>query len=76
MVWLFWHHPVKTLIATIAVLGIAGIVHHPQVLAALDPVHAIRLLVTHGFFGMPAVLDIAKTAIADAGIALRAVIGG
>ena len=37
--------------ATIAVLGIAGIVHHPQVLAALDPVHAVRLLVTHGFLG-------------------------
>jgi acetyl esterase len=32
--------------------------------------------VTHGFFGMPAVLDIAKTAIGDAGNALRAVIGG
>ena len=37
--------------ATIAALGIAGIVHHPQVLAALDPVHGIRLLATHGFLG-------------------------
>ena len=37
--------------ATIAVLGIAGIVHHPQVLAALDPVHGVRLLATHGFLG-------------------------
>jgi hypothetical protein len=25
MVWLFWHHPVKTLIATIAVLAALGI---------------------------------------------------
>ena len=32
--------------------------------------------VTHGFFGMPSVLDIAKTAIADAGAALRIAIGG
>src|ERR1700736_899222 len=37
--------------ATIAVLGIAGIVRHPQVLGALDPVHGIRLLTTHGFLG-------------------------
>jgi KUP system potassium uptake protein len=37
--------------ATIAVLGITGIVHHPQVLAALDPVHGVRLLATHGFLG-------------------------
>ena len=36
---------------TIAVLGIAGIVHHPRVLAAFDPVHAVRLMVTHGFLG-------------------------
>jgi hypothetical protein len=25
MVWLFWHHPVKTLIATIAVLAALGV---------------------------------------------------
>jgi hypothetical protein len=25
MVWLFWHHPIKTLIATIAVLAALGI---------------------------------------------------
>jgi KUP system potassium uptake protein len=37
--------------ATIAVLGIAGIVHHPQVLQAFDPVYGIRLLFTHGFLG-------------------------
>ena len=32
--------------------------------------------VTHGFFGMPAVLDAAKAAIAEAGAALRVAIGG
>jgi acetyl esterase len=32
--------------------------------------------VTHGFFGMPAQLDKAKNAIADAGSALRVAIGG
>jgi len=32
--------------------------------------------VTHGFFGWPAQLDKAKTAIAEAGSALRAAIGG
>jgi KUP system potassium uptake protein len=37
--------------ATIAVLGIIGIVHHPQVLDALDPVHGVRLLTTHGYLG-------------------------
>ena len=37
--------------ATIAVLGIVGIVRHPHVLGALDPVHGIRLLTTHGFLG-------------------------
>ena len=25
MVWLFWHHPVKTLIATVAVLAAFGV---------------------------------------------------
>jgi hypothetical protein len=25
MVWLFWHHPVKTLIATVAVLAALGV---------------------------------------------------
>ncbi|HVN88328.1 MAG TPA: alpha/beta hydrolase [Candidatus Binataceae bacterium] len=32
--------------------------------------------VTHGFFGMPTVLDISKQAIADASAALRAALGG
>ena len=32
-------------------LGVSGIVHHPQVLEALNPVHAARLLTTHGFTG-------------------------
>jgi acetyl esterase len=32
--------------------------------------------VTHGFFGMPAQLDKAKAAIAEAGSALRVTVGG
>lgn len=44
--------PVMTVwFATIAVLGINGILQHPQVLEALNPVHAVRLLTTHGFLG-------------------------
>src|SRR5712675_1087589 len=37
--------------ATIALLGIVGIVHHPQVLEAFNPVHGVRFLSTHGFLG-------------------------
>jgi KUP system potassium uptake protein len=37
--------------ATLGALGVSGIVHHPQVLEALNPVHAARLLTTHGFTG-------------------------
>ena len=37
--------------ATIGGLGVTGIVHHPQVLEALNPLHAARLLTTHGFAG-------------------------
>jgi KUP system potassium uptake protein len=33
------------------VLGTAGIVHHPQVLAAVDPRHAIAFLVHNGWGG-------------------------
>ncbi|WP_420967100.1 potassium transporter Kup [Bradyrhizobium sp. B120] len=36
---------------TMGVLGVRGIAHHPQVLEALNPVHAARLLATHGFIG-------------------------
>jgi KUP system potassium uptake protein len=36
---------------TMAILGIVGIVNHPQVLGALNPVHGLRLLGTHGFLG-------------------------
>jgi KUP system potassium uptake protein len=36
---------------TIATLGMVGIIHHPQVLRALDPIHGFRLLSTHGFLG-------------------------
>jgi len=35
----------------IAVLGTAGIVHHPQVLAAVDPRHAITFLMHNGWGG-------------------------
>jgi KUP system potassium uptake protein len=37
--------------ATIAMLGIAGIVRHPEVLAAVNPVYGLRLLIDHGFLG-------------------------
>jgi len=37
---------------TIGVLGIIGIVHHPEVLGALNPVKGVRLLTTHGFLGL------------------------
>ncbi len=37
--------------ATIALLGMVGIVHHPQVLEAFNPVHGVRFLSTHGFLG-------------------------
>jgi KUP system potassium uptake protein len=37
--------------ATIAILGIFGIVRHPEVLGALNPVHGFKLLTTHGFLG-------------------------
>jgi len=35
--------------AVIAVLGIAGIWHHPGVLVALDPIHAVRFMVLGGW---------------------------
>src|SRR5712675_1793238 len=37
--------------ATIALLCMVGIVHHPQVLEAFNPVHGVRFLSTHGFLG-------------------------
>jgi KUP system potassium uptake protein len=36
---------------TMAMLGIVGIVRHPQVLGALNPIHGLRLLGTHGLLG-------------------------
>jgi KUP system potassium uptake protein len=36
---------------TMAMLGIVGIVHHPQVLGALNPIHGLRLLGTYGLLG-------------------------
>jgi KUP system potassium uptake protein len=37
--------------ATIALLGIAGIVQHPRVLEAINPIHGLRLLTDHGLIG-------------------------
>jgi KUP system potassium uptake protein len=37
--------------ATIAILGIVGVVQHPQVLVAINPLYGIRLLTGHGFVG-------------------------
>jgi KUP system potassium uptake protein len=36
---------------TMGVLGVVGIAHYPQVLAALDPSYGIKLLLLHGFLG-------------------------
>jgi KUP system potassium uptake protein len=36
----------------IAVLGVAAILHHPEVLAALDPSHAVRFMVHSGGKGL------------------------
>jgi KUP system potassium uptake protein len=36
---------------TMAMLGIVGIVCHPQVLGALNPIHGLRLLGTYGPLG-------------------------
>jgi KUP system potassium uptake protein len=36
---------------TMGILGLVGIVHHPQVLAALDPSYGIRLITLNGFLG-------------------------
>jgi KUP system potassium uptake protein len=37
--------------ATIAILGLVGIVHHPHVLVAINPVYGAQLLMSHGFLG-------------------------
>jgi KUP system potassium uptake protein len=42
--------------ATIATLGVIGIVHHPHVLAAMNPVYGAQLVMNHGFLGVT-VLD-------------------
>ncbi|MEA2541229.1 MAG: system potassium uptake protein [Acidobacteriaceae bacterium] len=36
---------------TIAILGFVGVVHHPHVLAAINPIYGARLLMGHGFLG-------------------------
>src|SRR3982074_3158938 len=35
--------------ATIGILGVIGIVHHPAVLAAINPIHGAQLVMDHGF---------------------------
>jgi KUP system potassium uptake protein len=35
----------------IGALGVSGIVHHPEVLAAINPAYAAELLIVHGFLG-------------------------
>src|SRR5216684_4251572 len=37
--------------ATIGILGVIGIVHHPAVLAAINPIYGAQLVVDHGFLG-------------------------
>lgn len=37
--------------ATIAILGIIGIMQHPGVLAAINPIYGAQLLMNHGFLG-------------------------
>jgi KUP system potassium uptake protein len=37
--------------ATIAILGVIGIVHHPHVLAAINPIYGAQLVMDHGFLG-------------------------
>jgi KUP system potassium uptake protein len=37
--------------ATIAILGVIGIVHHPHVLAAINPIYGVQLVMNHGFLG-------------------------
>jgi KUP system potassium uptake protein len=36
---------------TIAILGLVGVVQHPEVLAAVNPAYGFALLTTHGFAG-------------------------
>jgi KUP system potassium uptake protein len=37
--------------AAIATLGVMGIVHHPHVLAAINPVYGAQLVMSHGYLG-------------------------
>ncbi len=40
-----------TWFAAIAVLGIAGIIHHPSVLVAINPLEGAQLVIDHGLLG-------------------------
>ena len=37
--------------ATITILGVVGILHHPHVLAAINPIYGAQLVMRHGFLG-------------------------
>src|SRR4030088_3330155 len=37
--------------ATIGILGVIGMGHHPHVLAAINPIHGAQLVMDHGFLG-------------------------
>jgi KUP system potassium uptake protein len=37
---------------TVAVLGIGGVLRHPAILGAINPVHALRFFAHHGLFGL------------------------
>jgi KUP system potassium uptake protein len=48
-----WFGPVMLVwFAVLAVLGLGHVVHAPQVLEALSPVHAVRLLAAHGLLSL------------------------
>ncbi|MBL8659313.1 MAG: potassium transporter Kup [Rhodospirillales bacterium] len=50
-----WFGPIMLLwFATLAVLGLINIVHHPSVLAAFDPRYAVRFFTENGFAGFVA----------------------
>ena len=50
MVWLFWHHPIKTLIGTIAVLAALGI--SARLARAIDAEVATATDLDHGEQGV------------------------
>ena len=50
-----WFGPVMFLwFVVLAVMGVANIMHHPEVLAALNPLHAVYFMLDHGWIGFVA----------------------